>query len=46
MAGIYDNEDFFSAYAGMARSREGLAGAGEWHQLRGPFPPVDGGAVI
>ena len=36
MAGIYDNEDFFSAYAGMARSREGLAGAGEWHQLREP----------
>ena len=28
MAGIYDNEAFFSAYAGMARSREGLAETG------------------
>ena len=28
----YDNEHFFNEYAKMARSQQGLAGAGEWNQ--------------
>lgn len=46
MESIYDNEAFFSAYADMTRSREGLAGAGEWHQLEPLFPPLEGAAVL
>lgn len=42
----YDNEHFFGEYAKMSRSREGLAGAGEWHQLRPLFPPLEGKAVL
>ena len=34
----YDNEAFFAEYAKMARSREGLSAAGEWHQLEPLFP--------
>ena len=29
----YDDEHFFSQYAQMSRSVEGLQGAGEWHIL-------------
>lgn len=36
----YDEERFFAEYAKMPRSREGLAAAGEWHQLRPLFPPL------
>lgn len=43
---IYDDAEFFSAYAEMSRSREGLAGAGEWHQLEPLFPPLKGKAVL
>ncbi len=43
---IYDRQDFFQAYAQMTRSREGLAGAGEWHQLRPLFPEVEGKTVL
>ena len=46
MGGIYDNDAFFAAYAGMDRSRRGLEGAGEWHQLRPLFPPLEGKAVL
>ena len=46
MESIYENEAFFSAYADMTRSREGLAGAGEWHQLEPLFPPLEGAAVL
>ena len=46
MDNIYDDEDFFTAYAGMERSRKGLQGAGEWHQLRPMFPRVAGRAVL
>lgn len=42
----YDNEYFFDQYAQMTRSRYGLAGAGEWHQLREMFPPLEGGRVL
>lgn len=43
---IYDSPDFFSAYAQMSRSREGLSGAGEWEQLRALFPDVQGKRVL
>ena len=36
----YDDEHFFSQYAQMSRSRDGLAGAGEWHQLKELFPDL------
>lgn len=42
----YDNETFFEEYAQMSRSREGLSGAGEWHQLRPMFPPLTGLRVL
>lgn len=43
---IYDNENFFSHYAQMSRSREGLEAAGEWHQLKPLFPPLEGKSVL
>lgn len=46
MGKTYDNEAFFTAYAGMTRSRKGLAGAGEWHQLEKLFPDVSGKDVL
>ncbi|MCI5802106.1 MAG: class I SAM-dependent methyltransferase [Oscillospiraceae bacterium] len=46
MSHIYDNDGFFEAYAGMARSRDGLSAAGEWHQLQPLFPDVRGKSVL
>ncbi|MDO5400096.1 MAG: class I SAM-dependent methyltransferase [Eubacteriales bacterium] len=43
---IYDNETFFGEYAKMSRSTQGLAGAGEWHQLEGLMPDMAGKAVL
>ena len=45
-ASEYDNETFFREYAKMSRSRQGLAGAGEWGQLRPLFPPLAGKRVL
>lgn len=42
MRNEYDNEQFFREYAKMARSRDGLRSAGEWHQLKPLFPPLQG----
>lgn len=42
----YDNERFFDQYAQMPRSKEGLAAAGEWHQLKPLFPPLQGKTVL
>ncbi|MCI8516153.1 MAG: class I SAM-dependent methyltransferase [Hungatella sp.] len=42
----YDNEIFFSQYARMPRSREGLKAAGEWHQLKPLFPALEGKCVL
>lgn len=42
----YDNEIFFRQYAGMERSRKGLAGAGEWWQLKPLFPPLEGKRLL
>ena len=46
MKNEYDNKEFFEQYAQMSRSREGLAGAGEWHQLKKMFPPLGGKKVL
>lgn len=40
MKNEYDNETFFNQYARMPRSIEGLSAAGEWHQLKPLFPPL------
>lgn len=42
----YDDEHFFEQYAQMTRSRYGLSGAGEWHQLKEMFPPLKGSRVL
>lgn len=42
----YDNEGFFEEYAKMSRSRDGLRAAGEWHQLKPLFPPLQGKRVL
>ena len=42
----YDNEVFFSEYAKMSRSREGLSAAGEWSRLKLCFPPLQGKTVL
>ena len=42
----YDDPALFAAYAGMERSRRGLAGAAEWEQLRALLPPLRGAAVL
>lgn len=34
----YDNEEFFSKYSEMARSKNGLQGAGEWSELQKILP--------
>ncbi|KAG2212212.1 hypothetical protein INT46_000413 [Mucor plumbeus] len=34
----YDNPQFFEKYKEMARSKYGLAGAGEWHELEKMLP--------
>ena len=46
MPNEYDNEEFFAQYAQMDRSKGGLEAAGEWHQLRPLFPPLEGMAVL
>ena len=42
----YDKEEFFKEYAKMARSRDGLSAAGEWHQLKPLFPSLAGKNVL
>ena len=46
MRNEYDNESFFREYAKLPRSRDGLCSAGEWHQLKPLFPPLQGKAVL
>ena len=46
MRNEYENEAFFQQYAQMSRSREGLSAAGEWHQLKPLFPPLEGKSVL
>ena len=42
----YDNPEFFEKYSGMARSQQGLAGAGEWRQLKALLPPLAGKRIL
>lgn len=42
----YEKKEFFDQYARMARSREGLSAAGEWHQLKPLFPDLTGKSVL
>ncbi|MCI8651223.1 MAG: class I SAM-dependent methyltransferase [Oscillospiraceae bacterium] len=46
MKNEYENDAFFDRYAQMSRSREGLAGAGEWHRLRPLFPALESRRVL
>lgn len=46
MINEYEDKDFFQQYAQMPRSRQGLSAAGEWHQLKPLFPPLEGKAVL
>ena len=46
MDSVYDQGAFFSQYAQMPRSREGLSAAGEWHQLKPLFPALRGKSVL
>jgi len=43
---IYDDPEFFGAYALLPRSIEGLQGAAEWPALRALLPPLDGLRVL
>lgn len=46
MNNIYDKKEFFDQYAQMSRSKQGLAGAGEWHQLKHLIPRLSGKSVL
>ena len=46
MTNEYDRESFFAEYAKMPRSKDGLRSAGEWHQLKPLFPPLQGKSVL
>ena len=42
----YDEEEFFEEYSKFKRSVEGLAGAGEWHELEKLLPDFKGKRVL
>lgn len=42
----YDDEIFFEKYSQMARSRQGLKGAGEWSELQKLLPDFHGKRVL
>ncbi|MDN6640183.1 MAG: methyltransferase domain-containing protein [Tetragenococcus sp.] len=46
MRSNYDDPDFFNAYAEMDRSKYGLKGAGEWHDLKKILPDFTGKTVL
>ena len=46
MMWLYDDPEFFKAYAQMSRSQLGLQGAGEWQQMKRLFPDVTGMDVL
>lgn len=43
---IYDNEIFFEKYSQMERSKKGLEGAGEWHELKKLLPNFKNRSVL
>ena len=46
MAGIYDDDGFFSAYSQMTRSENGLRGAGEWEDMKLLLPSISGSRIL
>ena len=42
----YDDELFFEKYSRMERSKQGLCGAGEWHELQRLLPDFKGKRVL
>lgn len=42
----YEDPVFFQKYSQMLRSEQGLAGAGEWHELKKMFPELEGKKVL
>ena len=42
----YDDEIFFEKYSQMDRSKKGLTGAGEWHELKKMLPDFKGKKVL
>lgn len=42
----YDNSIFFDKYSNMDRSKKGLEGAGEWHELKKILPIFQGKRVL
>ena len=46
MSDIYDDPAFFKAYSQMDRSKKGLGGAGEWHELKTVLPDFSGKRVL
>lgn len=46
MTNTYDDSQFFAEYAKMARSREGLKGAGEWPDFKALLPNPTGLRVL
>lgn len=46
MENIYDHSKFFEKYSQMPRSKQGLAQAGEWHQLKDLIPHLDNKKVL
>ncbi|GGC96758.1 class I SAM-dependent methyltransferase [Enterococcus wangshanyuanii] len=46
MKNEYDNPAFFEAYSQMDRSKKGLEGAGEWHELKKLLPDFSGKTVL
>ncbi|MBW3081942.1 class I SAM-dependent methyltransferase [Bifidobacterium phasiani] len=42
----YDDAEFYGKYGRMARSRQGLEGAGEWRALRAMLPDFHGARVL
>lgn len=46
MNNVYDNKEFFQAYAEMDRSKGGLEAAGEWRQLQPLFPNLHRKSVL
>lgn len=42
----YDDKLFFKKYGEMERSKRGLAGAGEWHELKKLLPDFQGKRVL
>ncbi|EOI06809.1 hypothetical protein UAY_00151 [Enterococcus moraviensis ATCC BAA-383] len=46
MKNEYDNPSFFDAYSQMDRSKKGLKGAGEWHELKKLLPDFTGKTVL